>query len=259
MNGTETMAEAYSSNVKRRTIGKRLRFEVLKRDRFTCQYCGRSSDDGTELHVDHIVPVSSGGTNTTENLTTACIDCNLGKSNISLEKEHSAHVSSRQIIQTRNRLAEIISAADQVFDMESGIFDDIERHIRSVTGKEFWLSRDREIAARTLLQKYDLQKIFCTIILISETYKCPFELFDKLGGALFNHSNPTKSYSIHAYYCKKVLNNRLFYTNDRMCMKLVDQLIGIGGDPQWARGLAKEARSWTDFRDTITAKINKLS
>ena len=58
-----------------------LRFEVFKRDGFRCRYCGRSAMDGVLLHADHVVPESKGGPTTLENLVTACIDCNLGKSN----------------------------------------------------------------------------------------------------------------------------------------------------------------------------------
>ena len=57
-------------------MGKR--FEILKRDLFTCQYCGASAPD-VELHVDHILPVSRGGTNNELNLVTACKSCNLAK------------------------------------------------------------------------------------------------------------------------------------------------------------------------------------
>lgn len=50
------------STKKRVPISKALRFEVFKRDSFTCQYCGRSAPE-VVLEVDHIVPVSKGGTN----------------------------------------------------------------------------------------------------------------------------------------------------------------------------------------------------
>jgi 5-methylcytosine-specific restriction endonuclease McrA len=49
------------------------------RDDFTCQYCGRSAPE-VELHVDHRTPVSRGGSDVVENLTTACVECNVGKS-----------------------------------------------------------------------------------------------------------------------------------------------------------------------------------
>jgi hypothetical protein len=62
----------------RQPIPKRLRFDVLRRDRYTCQYCGRSAPE-VKLHVDHVVPVARGGRTVLENLRAACEDCNLGK------------------------------------------------------------------------------------------------------------------------------------------------------------------------------------
>lgn len=60
----------------------RLRFNVLRRDRFTCK-CGRSPalDPSCVLHVDHVVAWSKGGETTLENLQTLCDRCNLGKGN----------------------------------------------------------------------------------------------------------------------------------------------------------------------------------
>ena len=49
----------HESTKKRVPISKALRFEVFKRDSFTCQYCGRSAPE-VVLEVDHIVPVSKG-------------------------------------------------------------------------------------------------------------------------------------------------------------------------------------------------------
>jgi hypothetical protein len=67
----------------RKPISKRLRFEVFKRDSFTCQYCS-AKPPRVPLEVDHIIPVSKSGDNTISNLITACFDCNRGKSNIEL-------------------------------------------------------------------------------------------------------------------------------------------------------------------------------
>ena len=52
------------------------RRNVLRRDRYTCQYCGRQ---GGELTVDHVLPRSRGGKSTWENLVAACRACNLKK------------------------------------------------------------------------------------------------------------------------------------------------------------------------------------
>jgi hypothetical protein len=61
-----------------RTITPSVRFEVFRRDGFTCQYCGRRAPK-VVLHVDHVTPVVAGGTNDLVNLTTACSICNIGK------------------------------------------------------------------------------------------------------------------------------------------------------------------------------------
>jgi hypothetical protein len=57
-------------------VWEQLRAATFRRDDFTCQYCG---DQGGKLECDHIVPVSRGGSNDPENLTTACFDCNRSK------------------------------------------------------------------------------------------------------------------------------------------------------------------------------------
>ena len=59
-------------------VGKRERFEIFKRDEFTCQYCG-AHPPSVVLHVDHIVAVANGGDSGPDNLITSCSACNLGK------------------------------------------------------------------------------------------------------------------------------------------------------------------------------------
>jgi hypothetical protein len=66
------------AKAKRKSISKKTRFEVFKRDGFRCQYCG-ACPPGVLLHVDHIVAVASGGDNGIDNLVTSCEPCNLGK------------------------------------------------------------------------------------------------------------------------------------------------------------------------------------
>jgi len=68
----------------RKPISKRIRFEVFKRDSFTCQYCG-NKPPGIILELDHLKPVSKKGTDNINNLITSCFNCNRGKSNIDLK------------------------------------------------------------------------------------------------------------------------------------------------------------------------------
>lgn len=58
------------------------RQNVLRRDRRTCQYCGKKEGAMT---VDHVVPRSAGGRDTWENLVCACSPCNNRKGDRTLE------------------------------------------------------------------------------------------------------------------------------------------------------------------------------
>jgi 5-methylcytosine-specific restriction endonuclease McrA len=50
--------------------------EILRRDDYTCQYCGRKM---RTLTLDHVVPRRFGGAHTWENLVAACSPCNRRK------------------------------------------------------------------------------------------------------------------------------------------------------------------------------------
>lgn len=50
--------------------------EILRRDNYTCQYCGRKM---RTLTLDHVVPRRLGGPHTWENLVAACSTCNRRK------------------------------------------------------------------------------------------------------------------------------------------------------------------------------------
>lgn len=47
--------------------------EILRRDNYTCQYCGRKS---RHLTIDHVVPRHLGGPHSWDNLVAACPSCN---------------------------------------------------------------------------------------------------------------------------------------------------------------------------------------
>jgi 5-methylcytosine-specific restriction endonuclease McrA len=55
-----------------------VRWQILARDNFSCQYCGRRPPE-ISLEVDHKVPISRGGGNDLDNLIAACMDCNRRK------------------------------------------------------------------------------------------------------------------------------------------------------------------------------------
>ena len=54
-----------------------IRREVLRRDSYTCQYCG----GGKKLTLDHVRPRSKGGAHNWDNVVIACESCNQRKGN----------------------------------------------------------------------------------------------------------------------------------------------------------------------------------
>jgi 5-methylcytosine-specific restriction endonuclease McrA len=60
---------------RRGTISSSKRERIYKRDGRRCMWCGRKDN----LTIDHIVPLSKGGSNDDENLQTLCKSCNQDK------------------------------------------------------------------------------------------------------------------------------------------------------------------------------------
>ena len=89
-------------------LSVRTRFEVFKRDEFTCRYCGRRSPE-VVLEVDHIVPVCQGGTDDPMNLATSCWECNSGKSGVPLSTVMTGedpHDKAIEMAERQRQLAE---------------------------------------------------------------------------------------------------------------------------------------------------------
>lgn len=68
-----------------KSLSKKTRFEVFKRDSFTCQYCGRTPPT-VILQADHVIPRCEGGDDSLNNLIAACEDCNQGKGGVPLDQ-----------------------------------------------------------------------------------------------------------------------------------------------------------------------------
>lgn len=116
------------------TLSVKVRFEVLKRDRYTCSYCGKHPPE-VLLEVDHIHPVAAGGTDDLENLTTACLDCNRGKGARLLEEGIAPVVNRGAIEEMRERVEQAQAYMELLGSM------------RSITDEQLW--RVKEAWART--------------------------------------------------------------------------------------------------------------
>lgn len=112
---------------KRKAISQSLRFEVLKRDLFTCQYCGAKAPE-VILEIDHVVPVSKGGDNAIENLVAACKECNRGKRDKKLSELSEVEKSRKQI----EELQEKKNMIDMIIQWKKGLNDQYEYQVDAI-------------------------------------------------------------------------------------------------------------------------------
>lgn len=81
-----------------RGIGDKLRRQILERNGYTCQVCGAGAgeDSGCEsgkkcrLQIDHIIPISQGGTDKEHNLRAVCVGYNKDKANLKVPTSRDA-------------------------------------------------------------------------------------------------------------------------------------------------------------------------
>jgi hypothetical protein len=66
-------------------IPSNIRADVWDKSYGFCWYCGIKMHPFRNFHVDHVVPVSNGGTNDMENLVPSCQACNSRKKDKSME------------------------------------------------------------------------------------------------------------------------------------------------------------------------------
>lgn len=61
-------------------IPTHVRLSVIRRAQHRCEYCGiaQAGQEAT-FHIDHVIPVSSGGQTKLNNLALACVSCSLRK------------------------------------------------------------------------------------------------------------------------------------------------------------------------------------
>lgn len=247
----------------RKTISKSIRFEVLKRDSFACQYCGRKAPD-VLLEVDHIQPVSKGGTNDLLNLITACADCNEGKSDRVLSDSTVLDRQRRQLKELQDRREQI----ELMFRWQKGLLELDDQVARELT--DFWLENvpgtaldgERVRRLKCLKQRFGLEEVIAAIRIAADQY-VQFEngeptresvdlAWTKLGGICAVRREQTEwPHMRRLRYIRGILRNRLSYIDERRALRLLDEAYRADVDLDSLEDHAKEVRSWTEWRTGI--------
>lgn len=141
-------------------VSKKLRFEVFKRDLFTCRYCGQRPPQ-VLLELDHVVPLCEGGPDLAENLVAACQACNRGKAGKRLDDvvppldELEVLASFQDVLERRQRMEESIVMAEESRATEERAQAAIDR---------WWTEEiDDQLPRKTVFRKFigrlDLEEI----------------------------------------------------------------------------------------------------
>lgn len=181
----------------RKTLPKKIRFEVFKRDRFTCQYCGRMAPD-VILEVDHIQPVAEGGKNTILNLITSCRDCNRGKGKTRLTDDTELKKQQAQmteLAEKREQLKMLMEWRTELANIHKEEVDYICEYWKKANGGIYDLNESGRAIAMSYLKQFTLPEILDAIDISIERYYCRGRHSDeeninkawsKVGGICYN-------------------------------------------------------------------------
>lgn len=250
-------------------IGQRLRFEVFKRDKFTCQYCGQQAPD-VILNCDHVRPLADGGETDLLNLITSCRACNGGKGAVPLgdatalnrQRSTLADLEERRqqiemMLQWRDALrASERSVIDQICDriQEIGILrpnengqNDLAKWLRRFTVAELLVGIDRAFETH-------LRFISATEVL-GESWDKAFRSIP--GFASIARQETAKPYIGRLLYIQGIIRKR---TGARRynCIDYLEHVHLCGGDLDRMENHAKAITSIDEFESAFDGWLESI-
>jgi hypothetical protein len=255
--------------MKRKSISKSIRFEVFKRDSFTCHYCGEKAPK-VILVIDHIKPVSKGGTNDILNLITACQDCNSGKSNKELSDNTVVQKQWNQLNELQVRKEQL----DMMFKWQKGLLE-LDDHKLSLLidfwyelTKGFSLHKTEQLELKKLIKKYTSEEIISAMKISSNKY---FEIIDgeystgsimdgweKIPGICYNEQLKIKNPDLHK--TKHIVNKmkRYYdYVDNTKAMQLLNKANNLGCTLEKLDEYSMAKNSWKDWKDGLEKYISE--
>ena len=249
----------------RKPLSKKKRFEVLKRDSFTCQYCGVKAPD-VILHVDHIKPISKGGTNALLNLITSCRECNQGKSNRKLNDKTVIEQSRKQldVLNEKNeQLKMMIKWMEELDNIEDTESDYLSNKWADATDGLYRLNKSGLQSIKRLLKKYGIEKVSKAMDTAIDQY-FRFDInedvtkesvdyaFSKISGILrISDLGPEIK---EMYYIRGILRKRM-YCDEQYSIELMKKAYEYNVDLESVKQLSRTCNSWTAWKSDVEAFI----
>lgn len=254
----------------RKPISKKIRFEVFKRDSFKCQFCGKAAPE-IILHVDHIDPLSKGGSNDIMNLITACENCNQGKGARKLDDNSVVLKSKKQADAANERrlqLEMMMQWRNELHELDSKQLDMVCDYWSSLAHGYSANEHGRQIIMKHI-KRYGIENVLDAIQTATTQYlrygkdenitkESVEEAFNKIGGILrIEKASKNKPYLKELYYTRGILRKREFYVDERNIITMLEDAVNAGVDVEEMKHVAKIARNWTDFKRTIEDLASK--
>lgn len=245
---------------KRMAIPKKLRFEIFKRDRFKCQYCGNQAPD-IKLEVDHITPVAADGDNDILNLITSCKGCNSGKGARLLDDAAVVEKRKAQLDELQDRREQLDMLLEWHKELE-GIGEEEVNKLSAYLDERMPGSSINETGRDTIrgwLKKYSFEEILPAIdAAVSQYIEISQEGITDLDSAnkamdyvsriaSTNRRMEGKPYLRDLYYIRGIVRNRM-YCNDWQAMQLLEEAHLAGMEIGDLKIWAIEARNWSDWK-----------
>lgn len=248
--------------MKRKSLSKKLRFEVFKRDSFTCQYCGKSSPS-VILEIDHIHPVSKGGNETDIlNLITSCRECNSGKGD-RLIADGSARERQvfqlKEINERREQLELLLMWKEELESLSQKSFQAILNEWDKYINPWIISEQEKKILNK-LTNKHGVEKLFNAIRSSCDAYlkydgegkvlRESVELaFTKI--TLFLKLQTLPNQLRDFYYIRGILKNRLPFINWSLSLELMQEAYSAGISIDAMKHLALTVQEWWEFSGTM--------
>ncbi len=247
-------------------VGNKVRFEVFKRDAFTCQYCGRKAPD-VVLQADHIKPVSKGGDSDLINLITSCDTCNSGKGAIELD-DNSVIERQRQQLEELNerriQLEMMLEWREEMRGLDESQIDAFCNEFSRISGG-YCINDSGRRDVKKWLKRFSLQQLLEALDGSVQSYlkNSPdgtvdpgsltkvFSFVPRVAAVQAKGQDPVDR---ELYYIRGILRNRV-HVNERMVMPLLRAAYVVGCDVESLANFAKTVRNWTAFRVGIEQYI----
>lgn len=155
--------------IDRKALSNRTRFEVFKRDKFQCQYCGAKAPD-VVLNCDHIKAVAEGGTDDLMNLVTSCWTCNSGKADKALDDATAVMKARDQAESMEERKQQVEMMADWQINLATLVPEmaAIDALLTKICGRT--LTDAGKQTARKHIRKHGLTDVMQAIVVAFDQY-----------------------------------------------------------------------------------------